>query len=162
MVAVLDWELSTTGNSLVDIASALSQYYGLYPGIAQLSSNFEELGEPWFESWWKHIGGYSGIPKERELLDLYLRYREVESIPEGLMQYMEAFQCLRMAGILYGVLVGLMDAYEAVMMGIAISSPNTLHSFERIRCTTRSVFCGGVVRVGAHYLVDSLKGNIGR
>ncbi|KAF4692796.1 acyl-CoA dehydrogenase member 11, partial [Perkinsus olseni] len=89
VVAVLDWELSTCGNSLVDVASALSQYYGLYPGVAQLSPNFTELG----------------IPTEQELLALYLRCREVESVPDGLMRYMEAFQCLRMAGILYGVLV---------------------------------------------------------
>ncbi|KAF4725620.1 acyl-CoA dehydrogenase member 11, partial [Perkinsus olseni] len=89
VVAVLDWELSTCGNSLVDVASALSQYYGLYPGVAQLSPNFTQLG----------------IPTAQELLALYLRCREVESVPDGLMRYMEAFQCLRMAGILYGVLV---------------------------------------------------------
>ncbi|KAF4653841.1 acyl-CoA dehydrogenase member 11 [Perkinsus chesapeaki] len=89
VVAVLDWELCTCGNSLVDIASALSQYSSLYPGDAQLQADFSKLG----------------IPTKRELLGLYARIRGIDDIPEDLMRYMETFQCLRMAGIVYGVMV---------------------------------------------------------
>jgi aminoglycoside phosphotransferase (APT) family kinase protein len=86
VVAVLDWELSTLGHPLADLAHGCVQYHvsaGEYAPLAELA------------------GSDSGIPTEREYIEAYCRYAERPEIPNW--NFYLAFSLFRYAGIVQGV-----------------------------------------------------------
>jgi aminoglycoside phosphotransferase (APT) family kinase protein len=86
VVAVLDWELSTLGHPLADLAHGCVQYHvamGERGPLADLA------------------GAESGIPTEREYIEAYCRYAERPSIPNW--NFYLAFSLFRYAGIVQGV-----------------------------------------------------------
>ena len=99
VVALLDWELSTLGHPLSDLAYACLMYnYEVIPGVGTLS----EIAGP-----------ESGIPTEAEYVAEYCRLTGRESIPKW--NYYLSFSLFRLAAILQGV-------YKRGLMGIASST----------------------------------------
>ncbi|MGE0383494.1 MAG: phosphotransferase family protein [Gammaproteobacteria bacterium] len=104
VVAVLDWELSTLGHPLADLAwNSCGYNIGNYPsGMADL--DLQGLG----------------IPTESQYLDLYCRRAGRAAIAQW--DYARAFALFRMAAILIGI-------YRRGLDGTA-SSPEALGKFE--------------------------------
>jgi aminoglycoside phosphotransferase (APT) family kinase protein len=86
VVAVLDWELSTLGHPLADLAHGCVQYH-------VSTGDREPLAEL--------AGAESGIPTEREYIGAYCRYAERSGIPNW--NFYLAFSLFRYAGIVQGV-----------------------------------------------------------
>jgi aminoglycoside phosphotransferase (APT) family kinase protein len=86
VVAVLDWELSTLGHPLADLAHGCVQYHvstGEHAPLAAIA------------------GDASGIPTEREYIEIYCRFAERPAIPNW--NFYLAFSLFRYAGIVQGV-----------------------------------------------------------
>ena len=98
MVALLDWELSTLGHPLGDLA------YGCMPYHFAVAGNPSLVGI---------AGPESGIPNESEFVKEYCRQTGRGSIPKW--NFYMAFACFRMASILQGV-------YKRGLMGTASST----------------------------------------
>jgi len=103
VLAILDWELSTLGHPLADLAHGCAQYY---ISIASQPS-IDEI-EPG-----------SGIPTEREYVETYCRYTERSSVPDW--NFYLAFVIFRYAGIAQGVyrrgLQGNASSQQATSLG---------------------------------------------
>ncbi|XP_064805059.1 acyl-CoA dehydrogenase family member 11-like [Oncorhynchus masou masou] len=101
VVAVLDWELSTTGQPMADLAYFLMPNY--FPsGLSLLSC----MGS---------LRGVEGIPSPEDLISIYCRCREIPSSLHQLNFYL-ALSVFKMAGIAQGI-------YARHLLGNA-SSPN--------------------------------------
>ncbi len=87
VVAVLDWELSTLGHPIADLAYSCLTYYGVRPGAADLAS----IGtmEP-------------GIPSEQDFIAAYCR-RVGREVPLATWPLFVVLQLFRIAAILAGV-----------------------------------------------------------
>jgi aminoglycoside phosphotransferase (APT) family kinase protein len=99
VIAVLDWELSTLGDPMVDLAYNCMGYYlpaSGSDGFGYLDENFEK----------------SGIPKEKEYLGAYCRRTGRDKIRNW--DFYLAFNMFRLAAIIQGV-------YKRVLDGIASS-----------------------------------------
>ncbi len=86
VVAVLDWELSTLGHPLADLAHGCVQYHvstGEHAPMAAIA------------------GDASGIPTEREYIETYCRFAERPAITNW--NFYLAFSLFRYAGIVQGV-----------------------------------------------------------
>jgi aminoglycoside phosphotransferase (APT) family kinase protein len=102
VLAVLDWELSTLGHPLADLAYHCISYYlphGEISGYGYLGLNFAELG----------------LPSESETVTNYCRRTGREAVPDWI--FFIAFSLFRLSAILQGV-------YKRGLDGIA-SSDNT-------------------------------------
>ena len=98
ILALLDWELSTQGHPLADLAYSCGSYHYAMtgsPGLVDIA------------------GVQSGIPTEPELVEEYCRRTGREGIPHW--NFYMAFGFFRLASILQGV-------YKRGLMGIASSS----------------------------------------
>jgi len=99
--AVLDWELSTLGHPLADLAHSCAQYY------------LSIADQPLIDS------ATSGIPSEREYVETYCRYTGRAGIPHW--NFYLAFVIFRYAGIAQGVyrrgLQGNASSQEAIGLG---------------------------------------------
>ncbi|MEJ2170015.1 MAG: phosphotransferase [Desulfobacterales bacterium] len=98
ILALLDWELSTQGHPLADLAYSCGFYHYAMtgsPGLVDIA------------------GVQSGIPTEPELVEEYCRRTGREGIPHW--NFYMAFGFFRLASILQGV-------YKRGLMGIASSS----------------------------------------
>ncbi|CCD67873.1 Acyl-CoA dehydrogenase family member 11 [Caenorhabditis elegans] len=90
---VLDWELSTIGDPLSDLATFLFVYYVpnrmiLLPGLGDYSeSDLHRMG----------------IPTIKECLELYAKYTNTEVVDPELWTYYMAFVIFRFASIIQGV-----------------------------------------------------------
>ena len=106
-LAVIDWELSTLGHPLADLAYTCMLYDITMPGIGGLQGvDFAA----------------TGIPSERAFVD---RYRELTRRPEiHDFSYFKAFSLFRLAAIVQGVykraLQGNASSENAVMYGAAV------------------------------------------
>ncbi len=118
--AVLDWELSTLGHPLADLAHGCAQYY---ISIANQSSLTDLAGESRGDD---DAGAASGIPTEREYVETYCRYTGRSSVPHW--NFYLAFVIFRYAGIAQGVykrgLQGNASSQQAMSLGdiVAIAS----------------------------------------
>jgi aminoglycoside phosphotransferase (APT) family kinase protein len=102
--AVLDWELSTLGHPLADLAHGCAHYYisiANQPPLAETASTD------------------SGIPTEREYVETYCRYTGRSGVPHW--NFYLAFVIFRYAGIAQGVykrgLQGNASSQEAMSLG---------------------------------------------
>jgi aminoglycoside phosphotransferase (APT) family kinase protein len=102
--AVLDWELSTLGHPLADLAHGCAHYYisiANQPPLAETAS------------------ADSGIPNEREYVETYCRYTGRSGVPHW--NFYLAFVIFRYAGIAQGVykrgLQGNASSQEAMSLG---------------------------------------------
>ncbi|MBN3308033.1 ACD11 dehydrogenase, partial [Amia calva] len=109
VLAVLDWELSTTGHPIVDLAYFLMPYY--WPrGL-----NFiDTMGA---------IRGITGIPAPEELISVYCRCRSISnSLPHW--SFFQALSFFKMAGIAQGIyarhLLGNASSPEAYKFGESV------------------------------------------
>lgn len=84
VVAVLDWELSTIGDPLADLAYCCMMYYG-----AGALSDLPELP--------------AGMPSEEEFVEKYLAGRNMEPLSPELWAFYKAFICFRSSAITHGV-----------------------------------------------------------
>ncbi len=104
--AVLDWELSTLGHPLADLAHGCAQYH--VP-----MANHPSLAE---------AGGDSGIPTEREYVEAYCRYTGRSGVPHW--NFYLAFSIFRYACIAQGVykrgLQGNASSQQAVSLGSVV------------------------------------------
>jgi aminoglycoside phosphotransferase (APT) family kinase protein len=105
--AVLDWELSTLGHPLADLAHGCAQYYlsiANQPLISDVASEDDTS---------------SGIPTEREYVETYCRYTGRLGVPHW--NFYLAFVIFRYAGIAQGVykrgLQGNASSQEATTLG---------------------------------------------
>ena len=102
--AVLDWELSTLGHPLADLAHGCAHYYISIANQPLLA---------------KTASADSGIPTEREYVDIYCRYTGRSGVPHW-NSYL-AFVIFRYAGIAQGVykraLQGNASSQEAMSIG---------------------------------------------
>lgn len=98
ILALLDWELSTLGHPLGDLAYTCGPYHFQMAHNPSLSSN---------------VGPETGIPTESEFIGEYCRRTGRESIPNW--PFYMAFAFFRLAGILQGV-------YKRGLMGTASST----------------------------------------
>jgi aminoglycoside phosphotransferase (APT) family kinase protein len=89
ILAVIDWELSTLGEPLVDAAYLCMRWH-------MPAAEFRGLGGLDLEA--------IGIPTEREFLEGYCRRRGREPVTHDVWAYYLAFNMFRLAGILQGVL----------------------------------------------------------
>ncbi|XP_068160493.1 nephrocystin-3 [Antennarius striatus] len=101
VIAVLDWELSTTGHPLADFAYFLLQHY--WPASLQIVSTMGSLK------------GIEGIPNVDELISIYCRCRGIPPTLPPLNFYL-ALSVFKLAGISQGV-------YARYLLGNA-SAPN--------------------------------------
>ncbi|XP_074477749.1 acyl-CoA dehydrogenase family member 11 [Sebastes fasciatus] len=101
VIAVLDWELSTTGQPLADLAYFLMPHY--WPPSVGISSTMGSLK------------GIEGIPTVGELSSIYCRCRGIPSALPQLNFYL-ALSVFKMAGIAQGI-------YARHLLGNA-SAPN--------------------------------------
>ncbi|XP_037613330.1 acyl-CoA dehydrogenase family member 11 isoform X2 [Sebastes umbrosus] len=101
VIAVLDWELSTTGQPLADLAYFLMPHY--WPPSVSISSTMGSLK------------GIEGIPTVGELSSIYCRCRGIPSALPQLNFYL-ALSVFKMAGIAQGI-------YARHLLGNA-SAPN--------------------------------------
>ncbi|CAB1340693.1 unnamed protein product [Coregonus sp. 'balchen'] len=109
VVAVLDWELSTTGQPMADLAYFLMPNY--WPSSMSLLSNMGSLR------------GVEGIPSPEDLISIYCRCREIPSSLPQLNFYL-ALSVFKMAGIAQGVyarhLLGNASAPNAAQFGQSV------------------------------------------
>lgn len=98
MMALLDWELSTLGHPLADLAYSCGSYHFAITGSRSLVGI---------------AGVQSGIPCESEFVEEYCRRTGREGIPDW--NFYMAFAFFRLASILQGV-------YKRGLMGIASST----------------------------------------
>jgi aminoglycoside phosphotransferase (APT) family kinase protein len=98
ILALLDWELSTLGHPLGDLAYSCGPYHFNMPGLPGL------VGA---------CGPKTGIPTETEFVEKYCRQTGREGIPNW--NFYMAFAFFRLASILQGV-------YKRGLMGIASST----------------------------------------
>ena len=98
MMALLDWELSTLGHPLADLAYSCGSYHFAITGSRSLVGI---------------SGAQSGIPGESEFVEEYCRRTGREGIPDW--NFYMAFAFFRLASILQGV-------YKRGLMGIASST----------------------------------------
>jgi aminoglycoside phosphotransferase (APT) family kinase protein len=98
MSALLDWELSTLGHPLADLAYSCGPYHIAMTGSPSLVGI---------------AGAQSGIPTESEFVEEYCRRTGREGIPNW--NFYMAFAFFRLASILQGV-------YKRGLMGIASST----------------------------------------
>ncbi|XP_056290799.1 LOW QUALITY PROTEIN: acyl-CoA dehydrogenase family member 11 [Pseudoliparis swirei] len=101
VMAVLDWELSTTGQPLADLAYFLMPHY--WPTSMNITSTMGSLK------------GIEGIPTVEELISIYCRVRGIPSALPQLNFYL-ALSVFKMAGIAQGI-------YARHLLGNA-SAPN--------------------------------------
>uniref|UniRef100_G3NI38 Acyl-CoA dehydrogenase family member 11 n=1 Tax=Gasterosteus aculeatus aculeatus TaxID=481459 RepID=G3NI38_GASAC len=101
VMAVLDWELSTTGQPLADLAYFLMPHF--WPTSLNISSTMGSLN------------GIEGIPTVENLISIYCRVRGIPSSLPQLKFYL-ALSVFKMAGIAQGV-------YARHLLGNA-SAPN--------------------------------------
>jgi aminoglycoside phosphotransferase (APT) family kinase protein len=101
--AILDWELSTLGHPLADLAHGCAQYYLSIAGHPLISD----------------AGFATGIPTEREYVETYCRYTDRSGVPHW--NFYLAFVIFRYAGIAQGVyqrgLQGNASSQEAISLG---------------------------------------------
>lgn len=90
-VAVLDWELSTTGHPYADVAAVVMQW-----NMPQESRGLEGVDRK-----------AQGVMEDEEFIEAYCRNAGISEIP-GFGFYL-AFTCFRMAGILQGIRKRLID-----------------------------------------------------
>lgn len=90
VVAILDWELSTLGHPLADLAYC-SLAYHLPAGTRELPGLVGVELEP------------LGIPSERELVETYAQHAGRGAIPDPTHRYFLAFSLFRLAAIAQGV-----------------------------------------------------------
>ena len=89
ILAVIDWELSTLGTPLVDVAYLCMRWHMPAKGYRALGGlDLESLG----------------IPSEAQFVAEYCRRRGREPVAPGTWAYYLAFNMFRLAGILQGVL----------------------------------------------------------
>jgi aminoglycoside phosphotransferase (APT) family kinase protein len=119
--AVLDWELSTLGHPLADLAHGCAHYY---ISIANQPSVSDAEGEGGVDGDAGGIGvddadSASGIPTEREYVETYCRYTGRSGVPHW--NFYLAFVIFRYAGIAQGVykrgLQGNASSQEAMSLG---------------------------------------------
>ncbi len=107
-LAVLDWELSTLGHPLADVAYTCMLYDVTVPGLGGLQNLDPEV---------------CGIPSERELVE---RYRKLTGRAEGIpdFAYFKAFSLFRLAAIAQGVFrrsqLGNASSENAASFGAAV------------------------------------------
>uniref|UniRef100_A0A673YK25 Acyl-CoA dehydrogenase family member 11 n=1 Tax=Salmo trutta TaxID=8032 RepID=A0A673YK25_SALTR len=106
VVAVLDWELSTTGQPMADLAYFLMPNY--FPSsLSRLSC----------------MGSLRGIPSPEDLISIYCRCREIPSSLHQLNFYL-ALSVFKMAGIAQGIyarhLLGNASAPNAAQFGQSV------------------------------------------
>ncbi|OWU85776.1 aminoglycoside phosphotransferase [Oceanicola sp. 22II-s10i] len=90
-VAVLDWELSTTGHPYADVAAVVMQW-GMPPTSRGLAGvNRKE----------------TNVMEDEEFIATYCKYAGIPEIPQ--FGFYLAFTCFRMAGILQGIKKRLID-----------------------------------------------------
>ncbi|XP_010777505.1 acyl-CoA dehydrogenase family member 11-like [Notothenia coriiceps] len=88
VMAVLDWELSTTGQPLADLAYFLMPHY--WPSSMNIISTLGSLK------------GIEGIPNVADLISIYCRCRGIpSSLPE--LNFYLALSVFKMAGIAQGI-----------------------------------------------------------
>uniref|UniRef100_A0A673YK14 Acyl-CoA dehydrogenase family member 11 n=1 Tax=Salmo trutta TaxID=8032 RepID=A0A673YK14_SALTR len=109
VVAVLDWELSTTGQPMADLAYFLMPNY--FPSsLSRLSC----MGS---------LRGVDGIPSPEDLISIYCRCREIPSSLHQLNFYL-ALSVFKMAGIAQGIyarhLLGNASAPNAAQFGQSV------------------------------------------
>jgi aminoglycoside phosphotransferase (APT) family kinase protein len=107
VLAVIDWELSTLGHPLSDLAYTCMLYDVMLPKIGGLAGvDFEK----------------SGIPTEAEFVSRYCERVGREGVPD--LHYYKAFSLFRLAAIAQGVykrsLDGNASSTEAAMFGAAV------------------------------------------
>jgi len=111
--AVLDWELSTLGHPLADLAHSCAHYYISIANQSSLTdtANRDAIGDD--------ANAESGIPTEREYVETYCRYTGRSGVPHW--NFYLAFVIFRYAGIAQGVykrgLQGNASSQEAVSLG---------------------------------------------
>ncbi|KAM9553461.1 acyl-CoA dehydrogenase family member 11 isoform 2-T2 [Salvelinus alpinus] len=109
VVAVLDWELSTTGQPMADLAYFLMPHY--LPSSLSLLSCMGSLR------------GVEGIPSPEDLISIYCRCREIPSSLHQLNFYL-ALSVFKMAGIAQGIyarhLLGNASAPNAAQFGQSV------------------------------------------
>ncbi|XP_006165608.1 acyl-CoA dehydrogenase family member 11 [Tupaia chinensis] len=88
VIAVLDWELSTIGHPLSDLAH-LSMFYFWPRTIPMINQR-------------SHIQGVIGIPSMEELISIYCRYRGINPVLPN-WNFFLALSCFKIAGIAQGV-----------------------------------------------------------
>jgi len=93
LAAVLDWELSTLGDPLADLAYCCQPYY-LPSGIAVLPALPRSDGCLLLPP---------GIPAEEEFVAMYCSLRGIPALPPSLWNFYIALSLFRMAAILAGV-----------------------------------------------------------
>jgi aminoglycoside phosphotransferase (APT) family kinase protein len=105
--AVLDWELSTLGHPLADLAHGCAQYY------------LSIANQPLISDVANEDNATSGIPTEREYVETYCRYTGRSGVPHW--NFYLAFVIFRYAGIAQGVykrgLQGNASSQEATTLG---------------------------------------------
>lgn len=101
VIAVLDWELSTTGQPIADLAYFLMPHY--WPKELSLADSMGSLK------------GIEGIPSVEELISIYCHCRGIQSTIPDLHFYL-ALSVFKMAGIAQGI-------YARYLLGNA-SAPN--------------------------------------
>lgn len=110
VIAVLDWELSTTGQPLADLAYLLMPHY--WPSQLNLISTMGSLG------------GVEGIPSPEDLISIYCRCRGIPaSVPQ--LNFYLALSVFKMAGIAQGIyarhLLGNASAPNAAQFGHSVA-----------------------------------------
>ena len=89
--AVLDWEISTLGHPLLDLAYLMSPYYSAGEGGFLVDEETGKGGLP------------EGAPSRDEYLTMYCTARGIPSIPETEWNFWVALNCFRTAAIVHGV-----------------------------------------------------------
>lgn len=110
VIAVLDWELSTTGQPLADLAYLLMPHY--WPRQLSLLSTMGSLG------------GVEGIPSPEDLISIYCRCRGIPaSVPQ--LNFYLALSVFKMASIAQGIyarhLLGNASAPNAAQFGHSVA-----------------------------------------
>ncbi|XP_062335811.1 acyl-CoA dehydrogenase family member 11 [Osmerus eperlanus] len=109
VIAVLDWELSTTGQPLSDLAYFLMPHY--WPSSLNLLSTMGSLR------------GVEGVPTPKDLISIYCRCRGIPaSLPQ--LNFYLALSIFKVAGIAQGVyarhLLGNASATNAAQFGHSV------------------------------------------
>ncbi|KAM9308873.1 acyl-CoA dehydrogenase family member 11 [Gastrophryne carolinensis] len=111
VIAVLDWELSTIGHPMADLAYFLLPYFS--PADAQLFSNASP----------QVFANTDGVPAYEDLMNVYSQCRGV-AIPMQDWNFFLALNCFKLAGILQGVyarfLLGNSSGVDAHKYGEAV------------------------------------------
>ena len=91
IAAVLDWEISTLGHPLLDLAYLVSPYYAVGEGGFQKDPKTNKGGLP------------PGAPTLQEVLRMYCEARGLGPIPQDAWNFWVALNCFRTAAIVHGV-----------------------------------------------------------